>query len=180
MTSTLSATSRKWSQTRTNSTISAHHPHYALPSRPSVFGRRGTARALTLRMTRCGPESAYSNCCGKARVVRVRRCSDFCSTVPGFELVSLVAATLYDRPVVRLRRLGPVQFYSRGLAITIRKDPPAAWPGTSWQQRAGYFARLWSMSCTHRRRHSTTASASVNRSSVRRHRHHHTPRRARA
>jgi len=23
---------RKWSQARTNSTISAHHPHYALPS----------------------------------------------------------------------------------------------------------------------------------------------------
>jgi hypothetical protein len=171
---------RKWPQTRTNSFLSAHHPLYALPSRPSVFGRLGTARALTLRMARCGPESVYSNCCGKARVVRVRRCSDFCSTVPGFEVVSLVAATLYDRPVVRLRRLGPVQFYSRGLAITIRKDPPAAWPGTSWQQRAGYFARLWSMSCTHRRRHSTTASASVNRSSVRRHRHHHTPRRARA
>jgi hypothetical protein len=48
----------------------------------------------------------------------------FESTLPGYELVRLDATTLTDRPVVRLRRLGPVQFYSRGLAISDAKKPP--------------------------------------------------------
>ena len=57
--------------------------------------------------------------------LQVGSCSDFRSTLPGYELVRLDATTLSDRPVVRLRRLGPVQFYSRGLAISDAcKKPP--------------------------------------------------------
>ena len=95
----------KWSQARTNSFLSAHHPLYALPSRPSV--RLWASGPLASRVwemwsgvslqqvLRQGPSRQGSTLLG------------FESTLPGYELVMLDATTLSNRPVVRLSRLGP-------------------------------------------------------------------------
>ena len=87
---------RKWSQARTNSTISAHHPHYALPSVRLALRVWEMWSGVSLQQVlRQGPSRQGSTLLG------------FESTLPGYELVRLDATTLTNRPVVRLSRLGP-------------------------------------------------------------------------